>query len=201
MNQVTFGVLAEARLRLLLQFENDFTFLLKSSDQRRFAIAYLHFHLVNCHMRLKLLFISFINPHMSVVAPWPASASDKMAASESSEVMDKVSELLYALNDAMGDLEDFQVEKRQSLYDHLQAVIKCFQSLQDIAPSMTESVPVNVIQLLDQGKDPNEYAKELVACVHESHEKVKKKQMWMQHLKNSLDGLVKANFPDENLEA
>ena len=182
----------------------NFTFLSKNSEQRRFAKEYLHFHWLNFRANLKVVFTSSINHHVSVVAPFGASVSVKMAASEG-EVMDKVNDelgqLLYALNDAMADLEDFQVEKRQSLYDHLQGVIQCFQSLQDIAPSITESVPINVIQLLDQGKDPNEFAKELVACVHESHDKVKKKQMWMQHLKDSLDGLVKANFPDENPEA
>lgn len=108
--------------------------------------------------------------------------------------------ILGHLNDTMSIMEELDESKRESLYQGLQEVINSFRTLKKIAGEVKGSVPLKVISLCDEGKDPRECAKSLVDDVQETRNRVKKKQEWMDHLKNSLDMLIAANFPGESYE-
>ncbi|OHT04249.1 hypothetical protein TRFO_28299 [Tritrichomonas foetus] len=84
------------------------------------------------------------------------------------------------------------------LYEKISDIIKSFQALENMSRSkeFTGSVPLNLIEMIDQGKNPDDYARKLVSEVQNIQEKVAKKQLWMKHLKDSLDPLVALNFPD-----
>ena len=119
---------------------------------------------------------------------------------EAEKVNQVLDGLLFDLNDAMIILEDFKEEQREDLYKTLQQIIDKFQSLDNLAPTLPEKIPMDVIRLLDQGKDPSEFAKNLVDSVNQARERVKEKQRWMRHLKDSLDSLIELNFPGEHEE-
>jgi hypothetical protein len=96
-------------------------------------------------------------------------------------------------------LENLEESKRQSLYDTLQRVIESFRTLNGMTNLLDGSVPLEVLALADQGKNPDEFARDLIRKVHESAKRVEAKQKWMRYLKDSLDGLIRANFPGECL--
>jgi hypothetical protein len=105
--------------------------------------------------------------------------------------------LLGAINTAMTILEAFDEPKRKLLYDTLQEVISSFRALQRLEPKVTGAVPLRVLKLADEGKNPDELARALIAECHKSARNVQRKHDWMQYLKDSLDVLIDLNFPDD----
>jgi hypothetical protein len=109
---------------------------------------------------------------------------------------DEMLRLLGILNNAMSILSTFDEPKRQSLYDQLQDALQSFRNLQQIAPQLRSSIPTDVLKLIDRGKNPGDFAKDLIQKAHVVAKRVEAKQKWMQYLKDSLDALVDLNFPD-----
>jgi DNA-binding transcriptional regulator GbsR (MarR family) len=108
--------------------------------------------------------------------------------------------LLGRLDNAMGILETFNESQREKLFETLQSVIESFRILQSLARELDGSVPIEVLSLADEGKNPDNFAKNLMKSVDESAQKVQAKEKWMAHFKKSLDGLIEANFPDSDSE-
>lgn len=106
--------------------------------------------------------------------------------------------LLGQLNDSMDDLASFSEEKRMPLYQKLSSIIHSFQILENLSKNkeLDGSIPLGLVEYIDQGTNPDEYAQKLVTEVQNIQEKVSKKQKWMQYLKDSLDPLIELNFPD-----
>ncbi|KAK8900060.1 RNA polymerase II mediator complex subunit [Tritrichomonas musculus] len=106
--------------------------------------------------------------------------------------------LLEQLNDSMNDLASFCEEKRKPLYKNLQGIIESFKTLETLSQNkqLDGSIPLGLVNHIDQGINPDEYAQKLVSEVQSIQENVLKKQKWMQYLKDSLDPLIELNFPD-----
>ena len=109
-----------------------------------------------------------------------------------------VVKLLEQLNDSMNDLASFSEEKRMPLYENLQGIIESFKTLEILSQNkeLDGSIPLGLVKHIDQGNNPDEYAKALVSKVQGIQGNVSKKQKWMQYLKDSLDPLIELNFPD-----
>lgn len=106
--------------------------------------------------------------------------------------------LLGQLNDSMDDLASFCEEKRKPLYEKISSIIQSFQTLENLSKNkeFDGSIPLGLVEHIDQGINPDVYAQKLVSEVQDIQEKVSKKQKWMQYLKDSLDPLIELNFPD-----
>ena len=117
---------------------------------------------------------------------------------ENEQFKSQLHSVLEQLNESMKILERFEESKRESLYMKLQDVIESFRSFERMvhAGEITGSVPLNLLDIIDQGKNPDSYANWLIKEVDNIQEKVQKKQKWMQHLKDCLDPLIELNFPN-----
>jgi hypothetical protein len=116
------------------------------------------------------------------------------------EVVDaEICRLLRCLNDAMLLLEAFEEAKRRPFYDKLQLIIQSFRNIQTIETKATGAVPLGVLRLADEGRNPDEFAEFLIRECAKSARAVQRKHQWMQYLKDSLDSLVDVNFPDDPL--
>jgi hypothetical protein len=109
--------------------------------------------------------------------------------------------LLTHINNSMLILQNFEETNRQSIYETLQKVIASFRTLQELEPKVTGSVPLRVLTLADEGRNPDELARALVKLSHESTRRVDLKHKWMQYLKDSLDAFIDLNFPDDPLRS
>jgi hypothetical protein len=109
--------------------------------------------------------------------------------------------LLTHVNNSMLILESFDESKRRSLYDKLQDLIASFRTLQQLKPKVKGAVPLRVLSLSDEGRNPDELARALVQASHESARRVQLKHKWMQCLKDSLDSHIDLNFPDAPLRS
>lgn len=104
--------------------------------------------------------------------------------------------LLTQLDKTMETLANLDEEKRETLYVQLEEIISQFRSLHSIENQITGTIPFELVELIDQGTSPTDYAKKIVEQCKLSAKRVEKKQKWMQHLKDSLDLLIPLNFSD-----
>ena len=106
--------------------------------------------------------------------------------------------LLGQLNYSMDYLSTFCEEKREPLYEKLSEVIQSFQMLENLSKNeeLDGSIPLGLVDHIDEGNNPDEYAQNLVSKVQNIQENVSKKQKWMQYLKDSIDPIIELNFPD-----
>lgn len=119
------------------------------------------------------------------------------ASSSPNQDADKmILNLLTQYNDAMVILEHFEEGKREELYTKLSDIVESFKLMQK-TEGITGSVPLQLIQKIEQGENPDDFAKMMVDECQRISNEVEKKSEWMKHLKNSLDKLIALNFPDE----
>jgi hypothetical protein len=111
----------------------------------------------------------------------------------------EVCRLLRYLNEAMLLLETFEEANRQPFYDRLQLIIQSFRNIQAIETKATGAVPLGVLRLADEGRNPDKFAEFLIRECERSARAVQRKHQWMQYLKDCLDSLVDVNFPDDPL--
>ena len=119
------------------------------------------------------------------------------ASSSPNQDADKmILNLLTQYNDAMVILEHFEEGKREELYTKLSDIVESFKLMQK-TEGITGSVTLQLIQKIEQGENPDDFAKMMVDECQRISNEVEKKSEWMKHLKNSLDKLIALNFPDE----
>ena len=119
------------------------------------------------------------------------------ASSSPNQDADKmILNLLTQYNEAMVILEHFEEGKREELYTKLSDIVESFKLMQK-TEGITGSVPLQLIQKIEQGENPDDFAKMMVDECQRISNEVEKKSEWMKHLKNSLDKLIALNFPDE----
>ena len=119
------------------------------------------------------------------------------ASSSPNQDADKmILNLLTQYNDAMVILEHFEEGEREELYTKLSDIVESFKLMQK-TEGITGSVPLQLIQKIEQGENPDDFAKMMVDECQRISNEVEKKSEWMKHLKNSLDKLIALNFPDE----
>lgn len=110
--------------------------------------------------------------------------------------IDTVMHLLEQYNDAMTILEHFDEDKREELYSKISDIVESFKKMQN-TNGITGSVPLQLIQKIELGENPDDFAKMMVEECQRISNEVEKKSEWMKHLKTSLDKLIELNFPDE----
>ena len=110
--------------------------------------------------------------------------------------------LLAKLDSAMTILEKMTNDDYQVLYRTIYEIGQDFDNLRKLYPHITGSVPIQLLEQIDQGITPDKYVKQLLQEVKECTEKVKKKQEWLKKFKSSLDSLIDLNFtPEEILQS
>ena len=107
--------------------------------------------------------------------------------------------LLQYLNDAMDIMENLEEENRPALVDTVSSIMKSFKTLHDLEPTVTGSVPMELIEQIDQGNNPDDYSKKLVEESQQSAKRVEEKQKWMQSFKDNLDISIDAAFPNKKI--
>lgn len=105
--------------------------------------------------------------------------------------------LLQHLNDAMDIMENLEEENRPALADTLTNIVQSFKTLHELEPTITGSVPMELIEQIDRGNNPDDYSKKLVEAHQQSAKRVEEKQKWMQSFGDSLDLSIEANFPNK----
>ena len=104
--------------------------------------------------------------------------------------------LLEHLNDSMSILENLDENNREALVDSVQSIVQSFQTLHQLEPQVTGTVPRELIQQIDQGNNPDEYSKKIVEECQLSAKRVEEKQRWMVSFKEHLDASINANFSE-----
>ena len=94
----------------------------------------------------------------------------------------------------MDVMEHLEEENKPALVAIIQEVIQSFNHLHQLEPSIKGSVPMDLIEQIDQGNNPDDYSKKLVEECQQSAKRVEEKQKWMQSLKNNLDTLISTHF-------
>ena len=114
---------------------------------------------------------------------------------ENDEVEAAILLLLQQLNDAMDIMEHLEEENKPALVSIVQEIIHSFNTLHSLEPNIKGSVPLDLIEQIDKGNNPDDYSKKLIEQCQMSAKRVEEKQKWMQHLKDTLDGLIATHFP------
>ncbi|OHT08558.1 hypothetical protein TRFO_22901 [Tritrichomonas foetus] len=116
---------------------------------------------------------------------------------------DKVeTELLYLLqhlNDAMDIMENLEEENRPALVDTVGNIVQSFKTLHELEPTISGSVPMELLEQIDQGNNPDDYSRKLVEESQQSAKRIEEKQKWMQSFKDSLDMSIDSTFPNKKL--
>lgn len=121
-----------------------------------------------------------------------------MEQSESKdEVETELLNVLQLLNDAMDVMEHLEEENKPALISIVQEIVKSFKHLHELEPSIKGSVPLELIEQIDKGNNPDDYSKKLVEECRQSAKRVEEKQKRMQSLKDNLDFLISTMFPQE----
>lgn len=105
--------------------------------------------------------------------------------------------LLRHLNDAMDIMENLEEENRPAFVAIVENIMKSFQTLHELEPTITGSVPLKLIEQIDRGNNPDDYSKKLLEESQQSAKRVEEKQKWMRAFKDNLDSLIGAQFPKD----
>lgn len=109
------------------------------------------------------------------------------------QVEEELLKLLQHLNDAMSTLEKLDDGNRPALISSVDSIVKSFQKLHELEPQVEGSVPLELIDQIDKGNNPDEYSRKLIEECRMSAKRVEEKQKWMSAFKDSLDEYIKAN--------
>ncbi|KAK8834182.1 hypothetical protein M9Y10_043995 [Tritrichomonas musculus] len=113
------------------------------------------------------------------------------------KVETEVLHLLQHLNDAMDIMENLEEENRPALVDTLSNIVQSFKTLHELEPTITGSVPMELIEQIDRGNNPDDYSKKLVEESQQNAKRGEEKQKWMQRFKENLDSSIEASFPNK----
>ena len=105
--------------------------------------------------------------------------------------------LIGLFNDAMSIMEHLDESNRPALVETCKSIIKSFQTLHELEPTITGSVPYDLIEQIDKGSNPDDYSRKMVEESQQSERRVAAKQRWMQAFQNSLDQLITQNGLNE----
>jgi mediator of RNA polymerase II transcription subunit 10 len=104
--------------------------------------------------------------------------------------------LLQHLTDAMDIMENLEEENRPALVETVRNIVQSFHHLHELEPTITGSVPFELIEQIDQGNNPDDYSKKLKEESELSQRRAEVKKKWMLSFKEALDSSIKRNFED-----
>eukprot|EP01112_Ceratiomyxa_fruticulosa_P023474 TRINITY_DN897_c0_g1_i1.p1 TRINITY_DN897_c0_g1~~TRINITY_DN897_c0_g1_i1.p1 ORF type:complete len:194 (-),score=40.33 TRINITY_DN897_c0_g1_i1:82-663(-) len=113
-------------------------------------------------------------------------------------VVESVESILESLRQAVIVIEEFQAEKGQeTLYRHMSDMVEEFSQLESHRSDNEILIPVEILNYIDQGKNPDLYIKDsLEACLH-ANERTNGKIDALQSFRNELETQMKDLYPAE----
>jgi hypothetical protein len=93
-------------------------------------------------------------------------------------------------------MENLEEENRPALVHTVGCILKSFQRLHDLEPTITGSVPFELIEQIDQGHNPDDYSRKLIEESQMSAKRAEEKQKWMRTFKDALDLSIARTFGD-----
>ncbi|OHT04304.1 hypothetical protein TRFO_28179 [Tritrichomonas foetus] len=115
------------------------------------------------------------------------------------KVESELLKLIQHLNDAMDIMENLEEENKPALVDSVGNIIKSFQCLHELEPIVSGSVPMELLEQIDQGNNPDDYSKKLIEESQQSAKRIEEKRKWMQNFKDNLDMAVDSSFPNKKI--
>lgn len=113
------------------------------------------------------------------------------------EVERELLQLLQHLTDAMDIMENLEEDNKPALVDTMQSIVGSFQSLHELEPQITGAVPLELIEQIDKGNNPDDYSRRLVEESRLSAQRVAKKDHWMRSFGDLLNERIARDFADE----
>lgn len=110
----------------------------------------------------------------------------------SEEVETELLKIIQHLNDAIDIVENLEEENRPALVETLNNIAQSFQTLHELEPTITGEVPMELIDQIDRGYNPDDYSRKLYEESQQSAKQVEEQQKWMQSFKDSLDSSIDA---------
>jgi mediator of RNA polymerase II transcription subunit 10 len=114
--------------------------------------------------------------------------------SEADVVEAELLSLIHQLGDAMDIMENLEEENRPALVETMAGVLRSFQRLHELEPTIKGSVPYELIEQIDQGNNPDDYSRKLVEESQQTAKRAEEKQRWLRCFKESLDASISRNF-------
>jgi mediator of RNA polymerase II transcription subunit 10 len=102
--------------------------------------------------------------------------------------------LIHQLGDAMDIMENLEEDNRPALVETMAGVLRSFQRLHELEPTIKGSVPYDLIEQIDQGNNPDDYSRKLVEESQQTAKRAEEKQKWLRCFKDSLDASIARNF-------
>ncbi|KAH0789027.1 mediator of RNA polymerase II transcription subunit 10 [Histomonas meleagridis] len=106
--------------------------------------------------------------------------------------------LIQQLSDAMDIMENLEEENRPALVATVTQIVQSFQTLHELEPTITGSVPIELIEQIDLGNNPDDYSRKMIEESKQRAQRAEEKQKWIRAFKDSLDKSISAYFPNEN---
>ena len=113
------------------------------------------------------------------------------------EVEAELLHLIQSLTDAMDIMENLDEENKPALVGAMESVVQSFKNLHELEPKISGSVPLELIEQIDQGNNPDDYSRKLVEESQMSAKRVEEKQRWMRAFKDALDISIAGTFSDQ----
>lgn len=87
--------------------------------------------------------------------------------------------LIHQLGDAMDIMEALEEENRPALVAAAAQIVESFRALHELEPSITGSVPLELVQQIDLGNNPDDYSRRMVEESNQRAKRSEEKQRWM----------------------
>lgn len=88
--------------------------------------------------------------------------------------------LIQQLNDAMDIMETLEEENRPALVKTVSQIVQSFGTLHELESSITGSVPIELIQQIDLGNNPDDYSRKMIEESNQRAKRSEEKQKWMK---------------------
>lgn len=121
---------------------------------------------------------------------------DPIFMEKDDEVVQELLHLIQHISDAMDIMENLEEDNKPALVGTMENVMQSFKTLHEMEHQITGSVPIDLIEQIDKGNNPDDYSRKLVEEQEMSARRDQEKQKWMMAFKDSLDRSIVDQFGD-----
>lgn len=96
-------------------------------------------------------------------------------------------------------VHDFQatVEGKEGLLERINVLTNQFQQLNQSAYNLqNKTVPLDIVEYIENGRNPDVYTREFVELLAKQNQYVKGKMLAMNHFRDTLSSQIKDAYPD-----
>lgn len=94
-------------------------------------------------------------------------------------------------------IEDYQPQSQDVLYAKINEIVETFRQLDSIRTLEDVDIPVEVLDYIDSGRNPDQYTKQALEKCIESNNKTRGKINSLQHFQYSLEDQLLKSYPEE----